>query len=281
MGFDVKLVVVEDETNIPESILCPCCNGLFENPVQCCNGHSVCFGCIKEDVAECITCGAFQRRKHLTPNRALVDLVERFRIRCEIKPCVWEGVPSAMRDHGALCPYRVEVCGIDGCDATFLARDIEGHDITFADAHARLAVDLSSNLGKRRIIIKSTMQDNKKMRDALCFSSDIRMSGQQLAAMTSANKFPDCFVQTVLCFNSLFHIVKPSDPLVRPFSISVHAIIIPPRLSLHGSLEIELTDGNITIVDIPTFSRTTMICKIDLDAPPSDTTPRLILRPLL
>lgn len=143
----------------------------------------------------------------MVPNRALVDRIDEYSMRCSNVPCSWKGLPSASTQHAKECAFETFSCRLQSCDISIrYPMTQKEHDQECGKKHADLAENLGHIRNKRKSDVKNNTERTKRLREAIDqLSKSVPIA--QLPAINSGYRR-----KTFCVFNTQFAIVGPYPP---------------------------------------------------------------------
>nr|XP_058971973.1 RING finger protein 151-like [Pocillopora verrucosa] len=125
-GLSSFNVATEPGDVLDQSLLCPICKELMNQPVSMPCGHSACKTCLLEMISKqsigsrpctCPLCRARIEGDKLNVNVTVSTLIGRIQVRCTNVGCSWVGMHSEKETHMDTCPFMVIDCpnGPRGC----------------------------------------------------------------------------------------------------------------------------------------------------------------------
>lgn len=87
-----------------DALLCPSCRDVYSDPMMTECGHTLCFGCHRDD-SPCSICSRLASKGSLIPNCALAMLIDNLPSKCpqHHQGCSWTGTANEVRRHSLLC----------------------------------------------------------------------------------------------------------------------------------------------------------------------------------
>mmetsp|Transcript_13540 Transcript_13540/g.37556 ORF Transcript_13540/g.37556 Transcript_13540/m.37556 type:complete len:245 (-) Transcript_13540:161-895(-) len=155
-----------DAGAVSETLKCPVCFEVFDDPVFCggrpCQ-HVFCRECLQralEQTEQCPTCRAEVQRDELQPHQAIRSLLDELPVRC-MRGCGWTGRRDARAAHAEVCPVkRLEAANAELAQFADISRQLAERDMRIADLEARVAeqdiqvVNVSRELVEREVRIQ-------------------------------------------------------------------------------------------------------------------------------
>lgn len=137
-GYPTDIFV--DRAQVEKYYVCPICLSAVRDPVQCKQGHLFCKMCIERAIASnpICPCDNLERLTVASLSCSLVtkNIMNSFEVVCiECDPtttgkstkCDWIGLLSEMKYHLNVCEYAMETCPYEGCNVTFMRKQLEQH----------------------------------------------------------------------------------------------------------------------------------------------------------
>mmetsp|Transcript_31207 Transcript_31207/g.89449 ORF Transcript_31207/g.89449 Transcript_31207/m.89449 type:complete len:209 (-) Transcript_31207:42-668(-) len=184
-----------DAAAISETLKCPVCYEVFDDPVFCggrpCQ-HVFCKSCFEQALEhgeQCPTCRADVCRDDLQPHLVIRSLLDELPARCR-RACGWTGRWDARAAHAEVCPLaRLEAVSQELAKYADVGRELAEREGRIAELEARVAeqdekvVGVSRQLVAREVRIQEleawvAKQDSelaelrKRLREALCPGGD-------------------------------------------------------------------------------------------------------------
>mmetsp|Transcript_56083 Transcript_56083/g.163864 ORF Transcript_56083/g.163864 Transcript_56083/m.163864 type:complete len:225 (+) Transcript_56083:159-833(+) len=148
-----------DVAAISETLKCPVCFEVFDDPVFCggrpCQ-HVFCRECVEkalEQAEQCPTCRAELQRDDLQPHQAIRSLLDELPTRCP-RGCGWTGRRDACAAHMDTCPLaRLEAASAELAQFADISRQLAERDSRIAELEARVAEQDAQVVGVSRQLV--------------------------------------------------------------------------------------------------------------------------------
>lgn len=139
------------DPDFDESLICPVCTDILNNPHQCTNGHMFCLKCINiclRTKTECPTCNTKMSRDYLCLNLFAKQTIGKMKVKCcsAIRPreeeetpaditedtCDWVGSLNNLEHHKSECQLSTIICPHIGCENEIMRLHLNNHCQTCA-----------------------------------------------------------------------------------------------------------------------------------------------------